>query len=120
MSAPRSIAGTDAWGELDDLLIEDVTFIRLERVDRDRWCLVCARGNRRVLVHLEACQSLPKDCRLSVTVIEDELGCDPETGDRMAAALFPAMEPDMRARAVDGSSINTAAFVPGGWRNGVK
>lgn len=91
MRVPRSIAGVDAWGDLDDLHIEDVTLVRLERVDRDRWALVCYRGKRRVLIHLDACQS-----ELSVTVIEDELGCDPETGERMAAALFPDLSPPAR------------------------
>lgn len=106
---PRSIVGLDASGELNELHIEDVSLVRLERVDRDRWCLVCSRGNRRVLIHLDASNAI---------VVEDELGCDPEIGERMAAALFPAVATDMRARAVDGSSINTASFVPGAWRKG--
>lgn len=96
MLRPRSIAGVDAWGELDDLLIEDVSLVRLERVDRERWCLVCSRGKRRVLLHLDACAALPRECRLSVTIIEDELGCDRASGDRIAAALFPDLTPPDR------------------------
>lgn len=71
--APRTIIRPDARGDPDDVVIEDVTCVRMERMDASAWWIAVYRGDQRVAFWLQSHQAI------RIGIIEDELGCVDDT-----------------------------------------
>lgn len=70
---PKSIIRPDERGEPDDIVIEDATCFRMERMDTGAWWIGVYRGDQRLSLWLRSKKAI------RVRLAEDELGCVDDT-----------------------------------------
>lgn len=70
---PKSIIRPNERGEPDDIVIEDATCFRMERMDTGAWWIGVYRDDQRVAFWLRSKK------RIRVSYVEDELGCVDDT-----------------------------------------
>ena len=80
MTGPKTVVRPDARGEPDDIVVEDVSLFRIERMDAGRVWLACYRGDRRIVFWLTA------RTPIAITVGEDDLGARDDADQPIPAA----------------------------------
>jgi len=65
----RSIIRPDERGEPDDIVLDDVTCFRMERMDAGLWWIAAYRGDKRLSLFLRG------RGRVAASVAEDDFGC---------------------------------------------
>lgn len=72
MSEPKTIIRTEK-GQPDDVVIEDVSYFRLERMNAGHVWIAAYRGGKRVTLGLYSKR------KIEIEIIEDDLGCVDDT-----------------------------------------
>lgn len=75
MTEPKTIVRPDDRGKPDDIVVDDVSCFRLERMDKGRWWLACYRGDQRI------CFSLSSKSKIECVVTEDDFGAEDDSAE---------------------------------------